>query len=307
MKIGLGTVQFGRPYGVSNAGGQPPENVVADILRLAGEKGIGMLDTAPGYGEAEAVLGRAMPDGNAFDIVTKTCVLRDMAGAETPADAVRHAFEGSLKRLKRDRLYGLMAHLADDLLGPHGDEVWAAMEGIKSRGLITRIGTCCYTGAELRTLVARYPIEIVQVPLNAFDQRLIVDGTLAALKERGIEIHARSAFLQGLLLMDPDALPEGFTSAEPSVRAFRNRAESLGLSPLQLALRFSCGLSYVDRVICGVTNVRELTEIIAAVAATPTDTNDLQDLAVDKEAIITPSSWPPDNERKWDFRYETKS
>ena len=53
-KLGLGTVQFGQAYGVSNARGQVPKADVAAILERAGKAGVRVLDTAANYGEAEA-------------------------------------------------------------------------------------------------------------------------------------------------------------------------------------------------------------------------------------------------------------
>jgi aryl-alcohol dehydrogenase-like predicted oxidoreductase len=56
MKIGLGTVQFGQAYGVSNTHGQVSPDEAARILSRAAQAGAMVLDTAANYGAAEAVL-----------------------------------------------------------------------------------------------------------------------------------------------------------------------------------------------------------------------------------------------------------
>ena len=57
MKLGLGTVQFGTDYGISNKLGQTSADEVRKILEFAAGHGIRYLDTAPAYGTSEAVLG----------------------------------------------------------------------------------------------------------------------------------------------------------------------------------------------------------------------------------------------------------
>ncbi len=70
-RLGLGTVQFGLEYGVSNFAGHPDEREVANILARAVEAGIGYIDTAPAYGNAEILVGRYLPSGHRLRIVTK--------------------------------------------------------------------------------------------------------------------------------------------------------------------------------------------------------------------------------------------
>lgn len=305
MKLGLGTVQFGMDYGVSNAAGRVSEPAAREILDIAREAGIDTLDTAAGYGDAEAVLGRICADWPDARIVTKTCVLRDMAAGRAPADAVRETFEGSLERLGHDRVDTLMAHLADDLLGADGDAVWAAMAALKDAGLVRRIGSSCYTAAEAQALMARYPIEIIQLPMNAFDRRMAEAGVLEACRDEGIAVHVRSAFLQGLLLMDPARLPDGFSSARAPLTAFRGAADEAGLTPLAAALCAVSDAPGVERVIVGVTSAGELREILEAAEAAAGASLDADALAVDNEALITPSRWPPDSDEAWTFRYAT--
>ena len=57
MKLALGTVQFGLPYGITNQQGQVPSDEVARMLKLAAASGIDTLDTASTYGTSESVLG----------------------------------------------------------------------------------------------------------------------------------------------------------------------------------------------------------------------------------------------------------
>jgi len=304
-KLAIGTVQFGQAYGISNVKGQPGEREVSAILQYAAKNGVVTLDTAPAYGDAESVLGHVLEDGHPFRIITKTAALRDIAFGSSPGSIILETFEQSLSHLRVNRVEGLMVHLAEDLIGPNGDQVWAALDHIKVSGRAKTIGTSCYTSKELLSIIERYPIDLVQLPLNIFDQRLVQDGTLSRLKERGIEVHARSAFLQGLALMNPDHLPDNFTRAEHPLRAFSDAANDVGISQLELALGFVGSIDEVDRVVTGINDVQELSEVLAAIQCPLPKNVNTSALASDDEAVITPSMWPPDTQKKWGFDFST--
>ncbi|MEM7618353.1 MAG: aldo/keto reductase [Pseudomonadota bacterium] len=208
-KLGIGTVQFGLDYGISNSAGKTKLEDITAILQHASDNAITIIDTAHGYGDSEKVLGQTLPhDRNTFKIVTKTPSFADI---ETQAEAVaklQSAFENSLENIKQKALYGLMFHHADDLFGTHADALYNAMCDLKNGGLVKKIGVSAYHQDQIERIIARFDIDIIQVPVNIFDQRLIRTGMLQALKEKVIKIHARSAFLQGLFFMSPQKLPQ---------------------------------------------------------------------------------------------------
>jgi aryl-alcohol dehydrogenase-like predicted oxidoreductase len=258
--LGLGTAQFGMDYGISNRSGRTPESEVSAILSRAWEKGVRVLDTAAAYGESEEVLGRAMPESAAFRVVTKTPPLLGLNGAPN----IGQAFAEQLSRLRHKRIYGLLVHRADDLLGPWGDAIFAELRNLKKMGVVERIGASVYSETEIEALLGRFDLDLVQLPVNVFDQRLIGNGVLDRLKERGVEIHARSALLQGLLLMAPDAVPPFLRGLRKPIADFRAAARERGLSPLRAALSFVKNLAAVDVVIVGVTSLPELEEVLRA-------------------------------------------
>jgi len=290
-ELGLGTVQFGLDYGISNQHGRPSSDEVAAILTLASDKGMRLLDTAAAYGSSEEVLG-ACPAAEPFRIVTKAGPFGAQAGAVERGRATEEMFRRSLSRLGRSSIDGLLVHSADDLLGEGGEEIHAAMQGLKAAGLVEKIGSSVYSPGQVEALLERFEIDLVQAPFNVFDQRLERQGTLARLKERGIEVHARSAFLQGLLLMQPEELGEYFAPARPALEAFRAAAAEAGLSPFEACLQFAMRPSGVDVVLCGVNRRRELEEILAAIAKPATGGLDFAALAFDDTRFIHPQNWP---------------
>jgi len=227
MKLGLGTAQFGLDYGIFNRRGQCSSAEAAAILRLAAEGGIDVLDTAGAYGTSERVLGQTMSPDHRFRMVSKTPVLSH--ADVDPRHAVEAALMTTLERLGRDSIYGLLVHHADDLLSAAGAGLWQAMQAIKRRRLVCKIGVSVYDAAQLDQVLDRFDVELVQLPVNLFDQRLVYGGYLARLKARGIEVHARSVFLQGLLLMDPASVPESLAPVKQPLACLHDELRTAGV------------------------------------------------------------------------------
>lgn len=262
-RLGLGTVQFGLPYGITNSVGQVGESEAEAILRCASRLGIDALDTAHLYGGSEAALGRLSARLTGFQIVTKTPKFGECASAGKAVDLLLRAFAQSLDRLVRPCVYALLLHDADDLVGPHGAGLWAAMSHLRAQGLVRKIGVSVYEGAQIETALSLFNLDIVQLPINPLDRRLIEGGQLALLAERGVEVHARSLFLQGLLLAPPEATPAGLGPMRGAIAYLHQRFAAAGLTPLEGVFAWCKDLP-IDRFICGVTSVAELEGIAFA-------------------------------------------
>ena len=279
-RIGLGTVQFGLDYGISNAEGKTSKEAAAFIVREAAAMGICTLDTAAEYGDSEAVLGEILPPAHEYNIVTKTIQFNKAQTGPDDAKALELSFRESLRRLRQNRVYALLVHNADDLLADSDDRV-------------SKIGASVYTAAQIDAILERYEIDIIQIPLNVFDQRLIGSGHLKKLKARGVEIHARSIFLQGLLLMSPDELPAALAPARERLREWRTAMEAKNLSPLPAALDFVLSRSEVNRAVVGICTVDQLMQLASAVESRSTIPSiDWSQFAVDDETILNPAMWP---------------
>jgi len=291
MKLGLGTVQFGMDYGISNTRGRPSENEIKRTLEIAHEAGIRIIDTAHTYGESEAALGRNLPGNNAFRIVTKTLPLLSKDFSASDIKQVSAAFHLSLKRLRQPAIYGLLIHRASNLLAKGSDQFMTALSSLKSEGLVGKIGVSINDQRELDTVLSRFSIDMVQLPFNLLDQRLLENGSLKRLKEAGIEIHTRSVFLQGLLLMDPESLEGYFQPAREPLRKIHEYAKAQNKSPLELALHFATSRKEIDCVVIGMNHHEELVEILSATQSNPTAC-DYSGLGIQDEAILNPALWP---------------
>ena len=258
-KIALGTVQFGLNYGISNTNGQVPPEEIARILDYCKLNGIDTLDTAQGYGESEKVLSQF--DLSSFKVITKLI-----------GDA---RLETSLENLKLSSVYGLMFHRENEC----NDETWELFESYKGQGLVKKIGVSVYSPKVLEDLVDRYPIEIVQFPMNIVDQSFI--SLLPKLKEKNIEIHTRSTFLQGLLLMDE--IQDYFNPVKEII-------SSIPKPRLEHTINFGKQQKNVDKMVLGITRLQDLIEIMDAYN-TSVDSVDYSKYKITDEKYINPALW----------------
>ncbi len=289
MKLGLGTVQFGLPYGISNKSGQVSPTEVSRILRSASANSMQILDTAACYGNSEAVLGASLGPEHGFSIVTKTLPLKADPVRLDDVLKVEAAFDNSLRNLGQSSVYGLLVHHSADLLSPGGCRLYEALLRWRDQGRTRKIGVSVYDKNEIDRLFEQYSFDLIQLPLNVFDQRLVQDGTLQRLHNAGVEIHVRSAFLQGLLLMPTAALPPNFEVFKSHHAAYFASLAKAGVSPLMGALGYFRNLPEVSAVLIGVQNCGQLEECISAVRDMPH--LNYGEFAVDDSLILDPRKW----------------
>lgn len=284
-RLMLGTVQFGLPYGIANTGGQVTRSVAKDMLEFASVKGIDTLDTAIAYGESETCLGEV--GGQRFKMVTKLPAVP--CGHDNLSSWVREQLTESFTRLGVHSVYGLLLHRPDQLLTVDGKVLFQALRDLKEDGLVQKIGVSIYAASELDVLIPQYNFDLVQAPFNLIDRRLQTSGWLQRLKEEGVEVHTRSAFLQGLLLMPRVAIPSKFA---PWGILWDKWHEWLGchsLTAVEASLGYLLSFPEIDRVIVGADTVNQLQQIISAeVSASPDDFPDLQ---CADDSLINPARW----------------
>jgi aryl-alcohol dehydrogenase-like predicted oxidoreductase len=272
-------------YGLNNQAGQPSTTAVAEILAAAQAAGLTLLDTAAAYGNSEARLGELVGDNPTFEVITKL-----PAG---PAAQVAQHLAESLARLRRTQLYGVMFHAFKPL--QEEPAAWQALQAARVAGQVARIGVSLYHPHEAEWLLAEgYDLDIVQVPYNVFDQRFA--AVLPRLAARGVEVHVRSAFLQGLLLREPAALPEFFRSLAPKLTHMRSLASNAGVPLPALLLLFAAYAPGVARAVVGVDSVANLRENLATsphLAAAEALRPALAELAELTDTFILPYAWPP--------------
>ena len=286
-KLGLGAVQFGLDYGISPSEGRIPSNEVTYILNYASKKRIDTLDTAPSYGESEKILGSNSV--NNFKIVTKTQNIAAPKVSSSDVKLIDKIFMKSLKNLNINSAYGLLVHDVRDLLKFGSEKLYSLLTDLKKEQKIRKLGVSIYDKGQLESILDLYDIDLVQLPLNILDRRLIDSDILTRLKNRGVEIHVRSVFLQGLLLMPKNQIPDKFERWKQTWNIWHEWLADNEISALEASLRYAVAFPEVSKVLVGVESLNQLKEISRAINGVLPDLP--KNLQIDDIDLLNPTNW----------------
>ena len=278
-KIILGTVQFGLNYGINNITGQVSRQNVKNILSTCQENGIIKLDTSAAYGNSEQVLGEFI--GNDFDVISKypRC-----------DQSVQSVFKNSLVYLGIDQVYGYLIHHFD--IFQECPSILDELSLLKEKKKIRKIGFSIYKTKELDFLLNNnIQFDLIQFPYNIFDRTF--ESYLHVLKERNIEIHIRSVFLQGLFFKDLETLPKKLHPLKVYLSELNAFCREQSISIEEVALNYAIHNKYIDGVLIGVDNPMQLINNINSIWDTyPLEVSDFISLINIKEKeLLHPNNW----------------
>lgn len=227
-------------YGIANQSGKPNFEAARSLIATALELGIDSFDTATAYGDSEAVLGRALKSLRDRDInprIMSKVSAAEMVSVESCVAAVLQ----SLQQLQSDGLELLFAHSFASLNEP---VTAAALKDVKRQGLAKATGVSVYTAQEALTALRQAEIDVVQMPLNALDQQAITASVIQAARQTGKRLIFRSIFLQGLLVMPLDQVPQHMSFSRNFLQSWHELCKRLAVPPRVLALQ--CALALAD-------------------------------------------------------------
>lgn len=285
MRLGIGTVQFGLNYGIANQHGKVNLDQSRAIINYAKELGIDTLDTAAAYGESELVLGQC--DLAGMRLVSK--LQRLPTDLQDAAGWAEEQTKATLLRCKQTQLYGFLFHHADDLFTSAGHLAYQRLILLKEAGVIKKLGVSAYHPEQLDKILLDFDFDLVQLPLNVIDRRFCLSGCLDRLKKRNIEIHARSLFLQGLLLMNPTDYPDYFKPWKPLLEQWHLWVMGNSMSPLEACIQHVKSYQEIDRMIVGVENIKQLSEIASSFIREAQQAPAV--FSLEEERLINPSNW----------------
>jgi aryl-alcohol dehydrogenase-like predicted oxidoreductase len=232
----LGTAQLGMPYGIANRKGKPDAAMAESIVRTAWECGISRFDTAQAYGDSEMVLGRAF---RSLGIVDEVRVITKLDPRKPCEDeqALRRSVEGSLKRLGVPVLHGLLLH-REEMLDTLEGVSSGSLKGLLQDGLVRRLGVSVYSPERAWQALGLNAMDIIQIPASILDRRFQKAGIFKAADDLGRQIYIRSAFLQGLVLVDADHVPAGMDAVKPVLKRLETISRRYRLSRQAMALLY---------------------------------------------------------------------
>ena len=285
MSLCIGTAQFGMDYGISNTSGKVSYEDAKGIIDTSKKIGISKIDTAPAYGNAEECIGKLDTQGQ--DIISK---LPSKPNNILDIESWFHeSLNKSLKDLNRENIYGYLIHRVEDLF-EHSDELLNLLIDANKQNLIKKIGVSIYSPSDLEKVFKLHHFDIVQVPFNVFDTRILDTGWLQKLKKNNVEVHTRSAFLQGLLLISRNKISPSFGKWKDNFNLWHDWIEDNNIDAVQACLRFVNSFKMIDEIVIGFENKRQLLQAHEFLTSESPEI-DFPDLSCDDELLINPMNW----------------
>jgi len=281
VKIALGTVQWGLEYGISNTNGIPSKNELNSIFSIANKAEIGMFDTAVQYGNAEKRLGENTTSNS--NIVTKI-------GSFSESNCLEDQLDSSFKNLQRENIYACLFHNSNELY--ENKHLWKELIAYKKAGKIKKIGYSLYAPLELITLLEEGLVpDLVQVPYSILDRKF--EPYFELLKEKGVEIHVRSVFLQGLYFMPIEELDPIYADIRQSLKSVQLIRERNDLSVLELAFCYVAQNKFIDYVVLGIETAQQLEQVILASEKklSQKTIEEIKLIQLENKAILNPVNW----------------
>ena len=285
-RIAIGTAQYGMNYGIANKTGKISDFEMNRILNKAKDNNILTIDTAKSYGDCEQKLGKQVVDE--FSVITKVSSLTQLRNNTN--DFVLEELKDSLGKLNLNNLDTLLLHRSKDLLDYKKNEIYESLILCKEVGLINKIGISADNVSDVESIVNIFDIDVVQFPLNIFNRELIESGLLKVLKNKGIEVHARSIFLQGLLLMKKKELNPYFNNWSSLFEEWEKWNEKNHITKLEACLKYVVMFKEIDKYIVGIDSLQHLQEIIKILNSKNFKKVPIA-LSSKEQALINPSKW----------------
>tara|TARA_B100002019_G_C21215472_1_gene571751 strand:+ start:250 stop:1164 length:915 start_codon:yes stop_codon:yes gene_type:complete len=260
----LGSAQFGMQYGITNKSIKPTENDIFEILKLAKKSKIKFIDTAENYGNSEEIIGNCISREPAlnFEIITKLGLDNNQIWEDSISLEWDKRFLKSLSKLNLTSVNSYLIHNPLLLYRNDFEILLNWLISLKKRKLVKRIGISIYTEKDIEKINLK-DIDIIQLPLSIYDQRMINNGVIKSLKNYNVDIHIRSIFLQGLMLQRPENWPKFISERFRNHHfIFCNEIKKYNISLLEASLIFAKNIKDIECILIGIGNIKELREIL---------------------------------------------
>ena len=284
-KLVIGTANFGQRYGISKKKTKLSFNNIKKILNYANKHDVKKLDTATVYGNTEKILGKLNLKKN--EIYTKLPKLPK--NCRNISQWVFKNIKNSSSLIKTKKINGIFLHHAEDLLSENKRKLYVALQEVKKKGLVEKIGVSIYSFKTLEKILKEFKFDIVQIPFNIFDRRLEHFKFFNKLKKKKIEIYVRSIFLKGALLLKEKKVSKNFYKWKSLFKLWNSWLADNKVTNLQACINYVFSFKEVDKIIIGVNSLKQTKEIFNAVE---NKTNLFpKNLFSNDENLINPNKW----------------
>ncbi len=256
-KISIGTANFEKGYGISNSPGFS-EKKISQLIKFIKKNKIYSIDTAISYRSVEKKLGKT----NLKKLKLYTKIPKLPKECKNLEKWLNKIINKSLIDLNIKSFEGIFIHNINDLLNQkYNYELYNYLTSLKHKGIVKKIGVSIYDFGDFFRVLENFKFDIVQLPFNILDRRLLLNNNIKKIKKKKMEIHVRSVFLQGLLLQDYTDIPNYFKNQKNIFKIWEQWCLKNDLTKIQTCLNFVTSFRNIDKIIIGINSISHLEEI----------------------------------------------
>ncbi len=287
-KLCIGTAQFGSNYGIANKNGMVKISEIKKIIKFALSNGIKTIDTAQAYGEGEKRLNKI--GINEFTTLSKLPVTKPAVNRKK---WVINNIKKSLKILNKKFFHAVFVHNTNYLYDKKGSEIYKGLVAAQNKGLVKNIGVSTYTIKEIKFIIKNFKkFNIIMLPFNIIDRRPLKSKIFEKLNKLNIEVHTRSVFLQGLLLLNKEEMPKKFHKWSNVFNSIKKVSKKLGMSKYEVCLRYVLSNPYIDKVLIGTDNFSQLKKLVNLSKKGNINVKNRDIIPSYDINLLNPSKWP---------------
>ena len=283
-KIILGTAQFNDDYGRFNKNYLGDKEILK-ILNYCKVKKISFLDTSNNYKEDFKKFDKKIL--KYFNIIYKFSQTSDKSFKSIIEDLF-----SIKKNFAFEKIYCFMLHDERDL-NKFKKKYLKLINNLKKLKIVKKFGISIYNFENLEKYILEKNIDVIQLPFNIFDNRFETKKIQLALKKRKkkIEIHARSVFLQGLLLQNHKSVDPIISKNKFLFKRWDDFNQNSRNKKITNCINFLNNNSKIDKILIGVDNLKQLKEFVKIFLKKEKKKNFSKfNLNLDKN-IIDPRKW----------------
>ena len=284
-KFIIGSANFTQKYGADTT--KINQNEIKNILNFAKKNNINTIDTADTYYTVDTYL----KEKNNFKKIDKNFQFIAKIDADekwVSFDYLKKKIDEYFEIFNGKKVQALLVHYPDILFQNEGKKIFKNLEILKERNYFKNIGLSIYDPECLNHLVSKYNFDVIQCPYNILDRRIISSGWFDKLKDRGIEIHIRSIFLQGLLVNQQVYKKRYFKKWKKFFFEWFQNLKNNSISPIDYCLSDLLDYNF-DKIVIGINNCENLKDIVNFKLIKNRD--ELLKMKINDLELIDPRNW----------------
>lgn len=293
LKVCIGTAQLGMKYGISNNSSKMKIKDFNKIIKYSEENNINFIDTANSYGNSEELIGKSLKKlkcGTNFKVISKFNNLRNIPKNKI-REKILYQVTTSIKKLGTQKLYAALLHNVKDLESKKKKEIYKVFLDLKKKGLVKKIGFSAYEVKDLKKYLTKYNFDIVQFPFSIFDQRILDNKIQDLIKKKKIEVHIRSIFLQGLLLLSIKKIPKRL-DLEGNLKRWNNYLIKNKINKIDACIKFVLKYNFYKKIVIGFNNFKQFKHVINRLKILKKNKMEINFKDFEnKSKLINPSKW----------------